>query len=272
VTEFVTAPFARPTRIDRAEVVTSGEIGANHRQRERGSDDAVGWHESEGGSVLATVAIADGHSDRRCVRSRTGADFVVATAAELPDDLVGSDALAAALITGWRLRVDQHLAANPLRADDLDAANPRVAYGTTAALCRITTDTITVVRVGDGDIIAVAADGRAGRLAEPESRSGEVTESISQLDAERVVRSTTISADDAPTLLLLATDGFDNAYPTEDSMLRAASELAALRRESGQPIGSDVLSKWAREAADVSGDDATIATVWLQTTTGIESL
>jgi serine/threonine protein phosphatase PrpC len=147
-----------------------------------------------------------------------------------------------------------------------------MAYGTTAALCRITTDTITVVRVGDGDIIAVAADGRAGRLAEPESRSGEVTESISQLDAERVVRSTTISADDAPTLLLLATDGFDNAYPTEDSMLRAASELAALRRESGQPIGSDVLSKWAREAADVSGDDATIATVWLQTTIGSEPL
>jgi hypothetical protein len=66
-------------------------------------------------------------------------------------------------------------------------------------------------------------------------------------------------------LLMLATDGFDNAYPAEDSMLRAASELAALRRESGRPVGSDVLGQWAREAANVSGDDATVAAVWIET-------
>jgi serine/threonine protein phosphatase PrpC len=271
VSNFVTAPFARPTRIGRVEVATAGEVGASHRQRQRGSDDAVGWCDTDGGSVLATVAIADGHSDRRCRRSRTGADFVVATAAALPDHLVGPDALADALITGWRQRVDQHLAANPPVGDDVDAMNDRMAYGTTAALCRITGDAITIVRVGDGDIIAVDADGRASRLAEPERRSGEVTESISQLDAERVVRSTTIAADVAPTLLVLATDGFDNAYPTGDSMLRAASELAQLRRESGQPIEADLLANWAREAADVSGDDATIAAIWIETTVAADS-
>lgn len=266
MTNFVTVPFARSIRIDRVEVTTAGETGANHRQRQRGSDDAVGWTAADGGSVLTTVAIADGHSDRRCVRSRTGADFVVATAAELPVDVAAPDALANALISGWRDRVDRHLAANPLISGDLDEPNARVAYGTTAALCRITSDAITVVRVGDGDIIAVGNDGCAYRLAEPERRSSDVTESISQPDAERVARSARIAADGAPVLLLMATDGFDNAYPTGDSLLRAASELATLRRESNQPIGSDLLNKWAREAADVSGDDATVAAVWIETT------
>jgi hypothetical protein len=51
-------------------------------------------------------------------------------------------------------------------------------------------------------------------------------------------------------------------------MLRAASELVAMRRETGRPIGSDVLTKWAREAADVSGDDATVAAIWIETTVG----
>ena len=38
-----------------------------------------------------------------------------------------------------------------------------------------------------------------------------------------VARSAEISADAAPVLLMLATDGFDNAYPADDSMLRAAA-------------------------------------------------
>ena len=53
--------------------------------------------------------------------------------------------------------------------------------------------------------------------------------------------------------------------PPTIRMLRAASELAALRRDSGRPIDSEVLRRWAREAADMSGDDATVAAVWIET-------
>ena len=272
-------PPEQSRRIDRVEVTTACETGATHRQRQRGCQDAVGWSGAGGSSVVATVAIADGHSDRRCVRSRAGADFVVAAATAMPPDTVGPDAIAEALIADWRRRVDRHLADNPLTEADIDAtdgsgaaelsaawaANARMAYGTTAVLCRITNGAITIVRVGDGDVIAVAADGQARRLAVANGRPSDVTESISQLDAQRVARYSEIPADSAPVLLMLATDGFDNAYPADDSMLRAASELAALRRDTGQPIGSDVLSRWARDAANVSGDDATVAAVWIET-------
>lgn len=270
-------------RIDRVEITTACETGATHRQRHRDCDDAVGWSGADGGSVVATVAIADGHSDQRCVRSRAGAAFVVAAATAMPGDTLGPHAITEALIADWRRRVDRHLADNPLTAADLEATdgggaaesspawapNARVAYGTTAVLCRITHNAITIVRVGDGDVIAVSTDGRACRLAVPESRPSDITESISQPDAQRVARFAEIPADAAPVLLMLATDGFDNAYPADDSMLRAASELVALRRDSERPIGSDVLSQWAREAADTSGDDATVAAIWIGTTPGV---
>ncbi|HEY7046215.1 MAG TPA: protein phosphatase 2C domain-containing protein [Jatrophihabitantaceae bacterium] len=266
--ERIAGPIAASGRILRVEVTTACETGSAHRRQQRGSDDAVGW--TGAGAVLATVAVADGHSDPRCVRRRLGADFVVAAAAALPPEPLTPSAMADAFISDWRRRVDQHLAGNPLTPADAAAdaawrANARMAYGTTALLCRITQDAVAVVRIGDGDVIAVATDGRARRLVAPEPRSDGSTESISHPDAQRAALSLAIPAAAAPILMLLATDGFDNAYPAEDSMLRAATELAELRRDSGRPIGSDVLNRWAREAADVSGDDATVAAIWIET-------
>jgi serine/threonine protein phosphatase PrpC len=266
-------------RIERVEVTTACETGATHVRRNQGCDDAVGWSDLGDGPLVATVAIADGHSDPRCVRSRTGADFVVAAAAAIPVTALSAQAVTGALVAGWRHRVDCHLAEHPLASADLAdpdgaqaeestaawAVNARVAYGTTALVCRITHDVITIVQVGDGDVIAVTADGHARRLAVAQGSKGDVTESISQSDAEVVARCAEISADAAPILLMLATDGFDNAYPAEESMLRAAGELASLRRDSGQPIAPEVLTRWAREAAEVSGDDATVAAVWIET-------
>lgn len=266
--------------IGRVEVTTASEIGATHRQRGRGCEDAVGWRGADGTAVLATVAIADGHSDQRCVRSGLGAEFAVAAATTLPSDVIDGDALADALIADWRRRVDGHLAGHPLEGaeagdgDDAQlsaevaaawAANARIGYGTTAVLCRVRADAISVVRVGDGDVIAVGRDGVASRLAIVERRADGGTESMSHPDARSSAHCVRIPSDAAPVLLMLSTDGFDNAYPSDESMLRAARELAAHRRDSGRPISADMLTAWAREAADVSGDDATVAVLWIET-------
>lgn len=253
-------------RIDRVEVTTASEVGATHRHRRRGADDAVGWAGASGNSVIATVALADGHSDPRCVRSRDGAALAVAAATSLPDDLTGAAALTDALLADWRRRVDQHLAGHPLTDGEPMAPEAAwLAYGTTAIVCRITDQVITIVRIGDGDVIAVTSDGQSRRVAGSDEPPGEITESLSQPDAAQVARCAEIPAGAAPVLLVLATDGFDNAYPSSDSMLRAADELATLRRESGAPLTAEVLTQWAQTAAEVSGDDATVAAIWIET-------
>jgi serine/threonine protein phosphatase PrpC len=256
----------RPARINRVEVTTASEVGATHRHRHLDADDAVGWTGAIGNSVIATVALADGHSDPRCVRSRDGAAFLVAAAKSLPDDVIGAGAITDALLADWRRRVDQHLADHPLADRESTATTTdRLTYGTTAIVCRVTHQSITIVRVGDGDVIAVTPDGRARRLAPSDQPPGDVTQSLSQPDAAQVARCAEIPADAAPVLLVLATDGFDNAYPSSDSMLRAADELTTLRRESGAPLTTDVLTQWARSAAEISGDDATVAAIWIET-------
>jgi serine/threonine protein phosphatase PrpC len=256
----------RPVQISRVEVTTASEVGATHRHRHRDADDAVGWTGAIGNSVIATVALADGHSDPRCGRSRDGAAFVVATAANLPHQVTGAAALTDALLADWHRRVDEHLTDHPLTDRESTAGAPdRLAYGTTAMVCRVTEQHITIVRIGDGDIIAVTADGRSHRIATSDQPPGDVTQSLSQPDAAQAARCVEIAADAAPVLLVLATDGFDNAYPTSDSMLRAAAELTTLRRESGVPLTSDVLTQWARSAAEISGDDATVAAIWIET-------
>ena len=39
--------------------------------------------------------------------------------------------------------------------------------------------------------------------------------------------------------------------------------------QAGRPLDAAVLSQWAREAADVSGDDASVAAVWIETSEGV---
>lgn len=266
----------RGARIDGVEVATATVVGATHRHRQQGCEDAVGWVSGTSGDVLAVVAVADGHSDPRCPRSAVGAQFVVTAASDLASDpAVTGDEWSATLFAGWRRLVDDDLRVRPLTALESDAAagseggessvNPRLAYGTTALLARISRDGIALAQIGDGDIVGVSAEGQAERALPSVTRAPGMTESLSQVDVDRVVRRSTIAAAASPVLLLLATDGLDNAYPTSEALPAAAAQLLTTRR-SGQ-FDRDVLQQWVADAAEVSGDDATLAAVWIDLST-----
>lgn len=258
--------LSQPTvlRIARVEVTTAAATGATHQARGTGSDDAAIALGPSGEAVLATVAIADGHSDPRCVRSHTGAQFAVAAVAAVPVEAHTPGAITAAVVREWRRLVDADLAARPLtEAGAASRDLPRLAYGTTLAWCRVTPSALTIGWIGDGDVIAVAPDATVQRLTSDDPV--DLTESLSDDAAEFAARSVHLTAAEAPVLLLLATDGIDNAYPHSESMLQAASQLAELRRTSGRRLPEEVLQQWTREAAEVSGDDATVAVLWLET-------
>src|SRR5664279_209365 len=261
---------SRDTRIAGVEVATATVVGATHRHRHQGCEDAVGWVDVTSGDVLAIVAVADGHSDPRCTRSAVGARFVVTAASDLANDptVVTGEEWSTALIACWRRLVDEDLRTQRLTVAEYDApdgsdlrVNPRLAYGTTALLARISRDGIALAQIGDGDIVGVTAEGRAGRPVPIAAGAPDLTESMSQIDADRVVRRSTIAAAASPVLLLLATDGLDNAYPTSEALPAAAAQLVTTR-SSGR-FDRDVLQRWVEDAAEVSGDDATLAAVWI---------
>jgi serine/threonine protein phosphatase PrpC len=230
-----------------ATIVAASATGASHLVRGGGNEDAFADRSVRGGII---AAVADGHSDPRCVRARRGAEIAVDAA--LVVLARGGPDPRRAMVDAWRVGVDSDRA-------DRGEAMPRLAYGTTLLAARWDERTLTLVQAGDGDIVTVSGDGVASRpirvAGHGEIRSG-ATASLADDDVLTVFALATVSPDE-PRLVLLASDGLDNAYPTEGDLLDAAAEIvrrpelrerAALQRE---------VDDWVRRAAAVSADDAT---------------
>jgi hypothetical protein len=267
-------------RVVNAEVAIAQAIGGAHRQRDAGSDDAVAWARADGRELHLAAAVSDGHSDKRCFRSRDGARFATRAALQVA---LGDPAAAAApgfmseVVSCWRALVDDDLRSRPPTADELNLsaairpgasadvqANPRLIYGATLLVVQVDEDGMTVTQIGDGDVIAVGSDGGALRLlgTDPAEASG-LTSSLSQADAAESARSFHLPAVECPALVMLASDGLDNAYPDGSGLLNAGRELLERSRLDGRDAVRDELLDWAAQAAAVSGDDATVALLWL---------
>jgi serine/threonine protein phosphatase PrpC len=230
--------------------------GSRHERRGIGNDDAVACGPVPAGLV---AAVADGHSDPRCVRARAGADFAVEAAIAAGGEATVAG-FAGAAITGWRDRVDADLRRSP------QPELRRLAYGTTLLACRVTADGLTLLRVGDGEIVLVDVAGAAWRplpVVPPTSGPAGATSTMADDRAGDVARTAFVPAQRSPRLVLLASDGIDNAYLRNDALLEAARDLAE-RPELRDPahLQSEV-GAWVVEAAATSGDDATAAVLVL---------
>jgi hypothetical protein len=255
------------------EAFAASIVGARHRRLGDEGDDAAGWSRTGTPGVL-TAVVADGHGDPRCTRSRLGARFAVATAPDAAADwrsgpTAGSDrgALAARLVTRWRAAVDADLARRPAEVDELRqdgqaAVPPRLLYGSTVVLAVATVDGVTVLRIGDGDVIGVSRDGVAYRLldADPVAMPGE-TASLGTDDAALTAQCRTMTGADAPELIVLVTDGVTDAYADDDGLLGACRELHELWRDEGQQHAEASVAAWLHAATEHSGDDASAAAV-----------
>ncbi len=289
-----------------AEVATASERGPGHVRHQTPSEDAVDWMQAGGQRLVVAAAVADGHGDRRCLRSADGARFAVraalGTAVEVGGDTVvdfaadspagtGADAVADEAAVGlrrltemtvrrWRELVDADLARRPMPAADLDSievvgaraavnANPRLLYGTTLILGVVTRDRVVVVQIGDGDAVAVWSDGCAHRLLDPDPTQGSgTTTSLSQTDAVQVARLRCLERAEVPSLLILASDGIGDAYPDDDALLRVGRELVARTATDGRAAAVADLAGWVSAAAANSGDDASAAVIWVETDRG----
>jgi serine/threonine protein phosphatase PrpC len=238
-------------------VAQASATGSRHARRGLGNEDAVRCSAVASGVV---AAVADGHSDPRCVRARVGAELAVEAAVAV-GGATAPDGVALAVVDGWRSRVDADLLRDPL------AGGGRLAYGTTLLACWVAASGLTLLRIGDGDVVLVDATGAAWRplpASTPAAWPAGATNSLADDRAQDVAQVLAVPALRAPRLVLLASDGVDNAYPRSDGLLEAARDLAG-RRDLQEPARLQVeVAAWVASAAETSGDDATAAVLLLE--------
>ncbi len=245
-------------------VSTASATGAAHTVQGTGSEDAVTWTWLVEGRAGAVAAVADGHSDPRCVRAARGAALAVQAAVEVCGGRdLSHETLATSLVGRWRDLVDHDAELDPVPGADASSPADRWSvYGTTLIVCRVDPSGTLLVQVGDGDAVVADHDSAAYRPLPPDGlEASSTTHSLSAIDSVTSVRWRALEPTDVPRLIVLSTDGLDNAYPTRDALLTAAEELLVVAVDEGTHSVEAQLGPWVRSAAATSGDDSTVAVI-----------
>lgn len=276
---------------DRWHVIGASVVGSSHERAGQRCQDAIRHTGKPEPGLPAIAAVADGHGSAKCFRSHLGADFAVVAALEVVTEFARGEwsgvSLALLIRTAgqrlpeelarrWLEAVRRHIDQNPLTVEELDLllakegakaraaveANPTLAYGSTLLVAFATARVIGFLQLGDGDILAVSADGEVQRpLARDERLIANETTSLSSARAWGEFRTAFQPVSPAsPALIVLSTDGYANSFRDEAGFLKVGSDLLAIIRSDGLDSVALSLESWLQEASAAgSGDDVTLA-------------
>jgi hypothetical protein len=231
---------------------------------------------------VVVAAVADGHGHFRHFRARRGAELAVAVACRCAQGLgpqfeaLGAPAeraafarssLVPAVVEGWRDAVAADHAGSPFTREE-DAVrvasddDPVVAYGTTLLLAVLAEHWVLVAQIGDGDVIALRADGEVVvPVPGDPTLDGQYTTSLCQETAVRSFRIAVIDQSDTPLLaLMVATDGFGNAQASDPWPPAVGADIVSMLRSHGGAWVGEQLPAWTERCAskEGSGDDTTV--------------
>ncbi len=278
-------------RPPRWRMVGASVQGAAHRRRGLPNQDALWWWPESGLGPPLALAVADGHGSAKCFRSHVGSRLAVegavavaallladaGAASDVPDP-GAIEGVAAALVQRWQGAVQAHLLAHPFSAAELErlageggagaadavAGNPLLAYGATLSTVWIGESFLLYLQLGDGDILAVSDTGDVGRPVPGDERlfAGQTT-SLCAPEAWRDFRvgfqTLAPGGEGAPALVLLATDGYANAFREDAGFLQVGADLERLVRAQGLEAVVEGLETWLAEASECgSGDDVSV--------------
>lgn len=257
--------------------------GAAHVREDLPNQDAEACRGDDSGR-WAAVAVADGHGHSLAVRADRGAELAVevalAAAQSCWDSLGGHpDRFVAATVSkqlpdviadNWMASVERDLRERPFSEAELErsgnletlTAQPEAAYGTTLLVALAVGGSIVACQVGDGDLVAVTADGGVVRPLPPDNRLvGTKTTSLASRTAHTDFRSgNVVVGQDRIEVIVLATDGYVNSFSAEDGFAAAGRDLWKLIRQVGPSQVEGALANWLEStSSDGTGDDATLA-------------
>jgi serine/threonine protein phosphatase PrpC len=258
--------------------------GAAHERSDTPCQDAYAlWSGAVSGTPCLIAAVADGHGDARHDRSHRGAALAVHVAVEVARDFAfhgSSDTALAALKHDfkehfprklgqrWREAVqnDAQMQGDARDNEALSLESLFTRYGTTLLVALVVPGALLVGQIGDGDILLVNLmdDTCAPLLRRPDTLLSTATYSLCLSGATHFWQ-TAIVEYSQKGLLLLVTDGLADALGADDAALSGfAGSLGQRLKEFGRPAVETALPSWLDHySAHGSGDDMTLAVVWL---------
>jgi hypothetical protein len=263
--------------------------GSTHYQTNLPNQDSLGWWVGSQEGLPVILVISDGHGSERNFRSHTGSKIAVKVTIQVlqdfllnlpdPKDLEEIKNLAAEQLPGqilnrWEKEVSADLSDQPFidgefqplsekrgpAVRDLIDKFPLFVYGATLVAVMITESFILYIQLGDGDVLCVDADGQTYRPYPRDDRlaNNETTSLCSLNPADFHVRLVP-RMKDAPVLVLAASDGYTNSFPSEEEFLKVGKEyLRATRLEGLEAVNNQLKSTLKHISRLASGDDITL--------------
>jgi serine/threonine protein phosphatase PrpC len=251
--------------------------GAAHERSGMPNQDAIHWI-GNGSSLV--LAVADGHGSVRYPRSHIGARIAVEKATQLVHEFVlaqmdaenlslvkraAEEWLPRALVRSWRIEAVEHIAANPLSEDELNALGRDAelirAYGATIVTAAVSERFVLYLQLGDGEILTVSEEGVVSKpLTKDDRLFGNETTSLCTSNAWSDFRvSFQPITNEHPALILLATDGYPNSFRDEAGFLKVGTDILETIRTEGLGHVKDNLEVWLSDSTHAgSGDDVTL--------------
>ena len=260
--------------------------GAVHQRSGAPCQDAYAlWSGAVTGTPCLVAAVADGHGDARHDRSHLGAALAVHVAVEVARDFafhgISDTALTALphdfkthfprkLGQRWHeaVRHDAQRQGDTMDSEKFSPESLFRRYGTTLLVALVVPGALLIGQIGDGDVLLVnlVDDTCVPMLRRPDTLLGTETHSLCSSDAPHLWQIEVIEHPPKG-LLLLATDGLSDALGADEVALSSFARSLGQRFRDFYPLDvATNLPSWLDHySTHGSGDDMTLAVVWLDT-------
>jgi hypothetical protein len=238
--------------------------------------------------TVAIVAVADGHGDPNCFRSRYGSQFAVESAMEnltefcsnmVLEDLFDEkeqkkvfQQLIDSILGKWYMKIEDQLSAMPFTEEEMRSVSDKykerfnrgerleTAYGSTLLCVALTANYCFGLQIGDGSIVMVSYQN--AEMSQPmppdEECFSNITTSICDKDASNKFRY--FVSRNLPLAFFVGSDGIDDSFDGVDELLSKYRGILSLFGEYGFGKSVEEIESYLPNLSKRgSGDDVSMA-------------
>lgn len=267
--------------------------GVTHEVKNMPNQDSILVYNSPKNKNVSYAIACDGHGSGKCFRSDIGSElatkvlsifflkiFETSVKEEINLSFVNSyvnKELPKDIVLKWRELVDEHIELHPFTSkekiilygeeDDKKQDRKYIAYGTTLLGTLVTPSFILYVQLGDGDIVVLNSDNSIDqRFEEDDNLLGNETTSLCLEKAWNYFKiGFDVLENNVPKQISISTDGVSNAYANgNEDFLSFVSGVYDFFIEEGMEKLSNELTNWLQDFTNFSGDDVSIAIIWIE--------